>query len=123
MSIKILGQTKGPGADATDVVYEVPAGKAAVISTIAVCNRSAAIVQYWIATVTSVERQNDPQHPETFGQPIIPDKAWIIYDAGLAANGTDYHTVGITLSTGSAVIVQCADTISINLYGEEINQT
>ena len=90
---------------ATDL-YTVPAGKEAVISTIAVSNPTTSATTYRIAVVPSGE--------------TLALKNWIAFDIPLSANTTTTLTLGLTLAAGDKIQVS-NDTanISFTAFGSE----
>lgn len=78
-------------------LYNTAANKTAVISSIVICNTSAASKQYRIAIDT-----------QTATAPAA-DK-WVAYDATLAANDTISLTWGVALSNSQFLRVSSTDT-------------
>ena len=83
MASKILGQA-APAATTDTDLYVVPAFMQATSSTLAVCNRSGSAVAYRVATRPA-------------GAAIAPQH-YIAYGTELAANSSDYYTIGMTLA-------------------------
>lgn len=105
MAFKVLGQSAPTATTNTDV-YTVPSAKAAVISTIAVCNQSASTASYRIAV-----------RP---GGAALATQHYITYDASLPAKSSDFLTIGISLATTDVVTVYVSATgISFSLFGDE----
>jgi hypothetical protein len=102
---KILGQITGSLSDQT--VYTVPAATSAVVSTIAVANRSTSANSYRIGVVPSGD--------------TLADENYIAYDVYIGGNDTATITVGVTLATGDFVQVYGNDTGSFSLFGTEIS--
>jgi hypothetical protein len=103
----ILGQVAPAAASAT-VLYTVPAGKDAVISTIVVANRTATGTAFRIAVLPSGAATIEPQH-------------YIAYDVSLGGADSTTLTLGITLSAGQGVRVQAISAdVSFTAFGTEI---
>ena len=103
---KILGQS-APSATTNTTVYTVGSGKSAVVSTIAVCNRSSTSASYRIA----VSATGTPGNAE-----------YIAYDAVVAGNDTAFITVGVTIeATKNIVVYTSAATVSFSIFGSEIS--
>jgi len=103
---KVLGQS-APSATTDTNVYTVGAGKQAVVSTIAVCNRGATSATYRIAI--------------RVGGSALSNEEYIAYDATITANNTVMITVGVTLGAGDIVTVYASNAnLSFNLFGSEI---
>jgi hypothetical protein len=104
MPYKVLGQL----ASTTSAValYTCPASTETVISTITVCNRSAASKTYKI-----ILRPDD----ET-----LADKHYIAFDVPIAANDTVALTLGITMDASDKIYISAADTnLSFSAFGSE----
>lgn len=105
MAYKVLGQL-ACAATTAETVYTVPSGKAAVVSTITVCNRTAAAVTYRIAV-----------RP---GAATLATSHYTHYDVALPANSTDHFTLGITLAATDVVTFYAsAASLSVSLFGDE----
>lgn len=105
MAYKVLGQS-APSATTNTDVYSVPSAKSAVVSTIAVCNRSAVAVAYRLAVRPAGA--------------TIANQHYLVYDAALAANSTDLITAGITLATADVITVYAATAnLSVSVFGDE----
>lgn len=105
---KILGQVAPAATTETDL-YAVPDSKAAVVSSLVVCNRSTA------ATFrVSI----------SYGGQPTANKDYQFYDLAIAANETFVATIGITLSNLDEVRVYASSAnLSFSLYGAEFDQT
>ena len=107
-SAGILAQVNPTATTLTDA-YTVPAGKLyAVISTITVCNRSAAATTFRISVAKAG---------------IADDvKQYIVYDSELPENASLPWTLGITLSVTDVLRVYVANaTVSFNVFGVEVS--
>jgi hypothetical protein len=103
----VLGQV-APLATTSTVLYTVPAGKDAVVSTIVVANRSASAGTFTIAIVPSNVAPSEPQNFIAFNVPIV------------GADSTTL-TLGITLSAGQTIRVQASSAdMTFNAFGSEI---
>lgn len=102
---KVLGQS-APSATTNTTVYTVGAGKSAVVSTIAICNRGATSATYRLA----VSASGTPSNAE-----------YITYDAPIAANDTIFLTIGSTLeATKNIVVYASSANLSVSVFGSEI---
>lgn len=105
MAAKVLGQS-APSATTNTDVYTVPASKSAVVSTIAVCNRSGSVVTYRLAVRPAGA--------------AIANQHYIVYGAQLAASSSDFLTLGITLATTDVVTVYASSAdLSVSVFGDE----
>ena len=105
MAVKVLGQA-APAATTDTDVYTVPASKSAVVSTIAVCNRSGAVVTYRLAVRPAGA--------------AISAEHYVVYGAQLAANSSDFLTLGVTLATTDVVTVYASSAdVSVSVFGDE----
>lgn len=106
--IKILGQSN-PAATTLTTVYTVPDSKAAVVSSLVVCNQGAA-GSFRIAVIAA---------SFTAGA-----KYYNYYDVALAANDTFTATIGISLSNVDFIQVYASHAnMGFSLYGVEKDQT
>ena len=107
-SYKVLGQVL-PAANTATSAYAVPTSKQAIVSSITVCNNSAATQTYSIAVRVAGAATNDKQ----FIAKAIP----------IAPLTTITYTIGVTLATTDAVWVTSSTTgaISFNLFGSELD--
>jgi hypothetical protein len=104
---KVLGQSAPAATTATDL-YTVGAGKAAVVSTIAVTNRSATAATYRIAIRVAGS--------------AISNEEYIAYDSTVAANDSTMLTIGITLAATDVITVYASTAnLSFNAFGSEIS--
>lgn len=88
-------------------LYEVPAGRSAVISTIAVVNTATATATYRIGFDT------------TAGTPGASE--WLIYDAIAPANDTVFLTIGVAVPAGEFIrISSSANTVTFQAFISEI---
>ncbi len=105
MAKKVLGQAALAATTATDV-YTVPAGKSAVVSTLALANRGTSAVMYRVAVRPAGA--------------ALGNAHYIAYDVSLPANTSDFVTIGITLAATDVVTVYAsAATMSVSLFGDE----
>lgn len=104
---KVLAQAAPLATTDTDV-YTVGASTSAVVSTLVVCNRSAAAVTYRIAVRPAGA--------------ALANEHYIAYDVTVGANDSTTLTLGITLAT-TDVVTAYASTgdLSISVFGSEIS--
>lgn len=105
-SYGIQGQAIPAAATLTDLV-SVAAATQAVISTVVVCNESAADTTYRIS-VAKAAAADDP-------------KQYLAYDAPLKAKETFGYTLGITLNAGD--VLRCYSSngqVAFNAFGSTI---
>ena len=103
---KVLGQS-APSATTNTDVYTVGSGKSAVVSTIAVCNRSASPITYRIAIRPAGA--------------TIANQHYIAYDSSVPANDTINLTIGISLAATDVVTVYASTAnSSFSIFGAEI---
>ena len=104
---KVLGQVAPSSATAT-TLYTVGAGKSAVVSTIAVCNRSASAATYRIAIRVAGS--------------ALSNEEYIAYDSTVSANDSTMLTIGITLAATDVITVYASTAdLSFNAFGSEIS--
>jgi hypothetical protein len=103
---KVLGQS-APSATTATALYTVPAATEALVSSIAVCNRSASDATYRIS--------------------IRPDGAtlanehYLVYDSTASANDTVIFTIGITVNADDVVEVYASSAnLTFHAYGTEM---
>ena len=103
---KVLGQS-APSATTATMLYTVPAATEALVSSIAVCNRSAS--------------------PATYRISIRPDGAtlanqhYLVYDSSCPANDTVIFTIGITVNADDVVEVYASSAdLTFHAYGTEM---
>ena len=103
---KVLGQV-APSATSASVVYTVPSATEAVVSTIAVCNRSASTGSFRLSV-----------RPDGAS---LANQHYLVYDASVAANDTLFLTIGATLdATDVLEVYASASTFSFTAFGSEI---
>jgi hypothetical protein len=105
---KVLAQF-APFATTDTDLYSVPAGTQAVVSTLAVANRSASVAgAYRIAVVPSGE--------------TLENKHYIAYDVTVDAKDTALLTIGLTLGPLDKLIVRASTAdFTFNLFGVEFS--
>ncbi len=105
-TFKVLAQSNPTAATLTDI-YTVPAATSTVISTIVVCNRSAAATSFRI----SIQVANAADD----------NKQYLYYDTIIPGNDTFVITLGITLATTDVIAVYATlATLSFNVFGVEV---
>lgn len=104
--LKVLGQII-PTATTLTALYIVPVSKAAVVSSIVICNHNPTQTLFRISIAVS-GAIDDP-------------KQYIYYDLPLLGNDTFIATVGISLAAGDIIRVQSSlSLVSFNLLGIEV---
>ena len=104
---KVLGQVAPSATTATDL-YTVGAGKSAVVSTIAVCNRAASSATYRIAIRVAGS--------------ALSNEEYIAYDSTVAANDSTMLTIGVTLAATDVITVYASTAnLSFSAFGSEIS--
>jgi hypothetical protein len=105
MAAKVLGQAAPAATTATDL-YTVPSAKAAVCSTLAVCNRGATNASYRVAVRPAGA--------------TLANEHYIAYGTLLPASSSDAWTVGLTLTATDVVTVYASSAdLSFSLFGDE----
>ena len=104
---KVLGQAAPDATTDTDI-YTVPAATEAIVSTIAVANRSASSRTYRIAIRPAGA--------------TIANEHYLAFDVPITGNDSTTLTIGITLSATDVITVygSTAD-LSFNVFGSEIS--
>jgi hypothetical protein len=104
---KVLGQI-APAATTATAIYTVPSATEAVVSSIVVCNRSAASATFRISV-----RPNGA---------TLANQHYLAYDAGIAASDTMILTIGVTMDAAD-VLEGYASTgdLTFHAYGSEIS--
>jgi glucose-6-phosphate dehydrogenase assembly protein OpcA len=103
---KVLGQS-APGATTDTSLYTVPASKAAVVSTIVVCNRSTTNRTYRIAI-----RPNGA---------TLANQHYLAFDVTVGSSDSTTLTLGITLAATDVITVYTSTTnLSFSVFGSEI---
>lgn len=103
---KVLGQS-APAATTLTSLYTVPSATEAVISTVVVCNRSAADKTFRIAV-----RPNGAS---------ISDEHYLAYDVTVGASDSTTLTLGITMDATDVLSVYASTTdLSFTAFGSEI---
>jgi hypothetical protein len=104
---KILGQTAPANTNVANA-YTVPAGKEAIVSSIAVANVTNAAAVYEI-------------YVRINGAAAATSNA-LVFDASAAANSTTVIQAGITLAAGDIISVQTAtaNAITFHVFGTEV---
>lgn len=90
------------------ILYSVPSGKSAVISTISIANTAVADATYRIAIV------------DTDTTPVATD--WLVYDSTVAGNDSTFLSVGIALTATQKIkISSSANTTTFMCFISEIS--
>jgi hypothetical protein len=104
---KVLGQSN-PAATTDTTLYTVPGSTSTVVSTVAICNQSAAGLTYRLA-VRPAGATLAAQH-------------YLAYEAVLNPNDTVALTIGITLAATDVVTVRASSaSVSFSLFGSELS--
>lgn len=102
---KVLGQLS-PGSNADFNLYTVPAATSAVVSTLAICNRSNT-TQFRVAV-----------RP---GGATIANTHYLVFDQYIDQLDTLFLTLGITLAATDVVTVSANSTnLTFSMFGTEI---
>jgi len=105
-TIKTLAQSNPSAATLTDA-YTVPGSTSAVISTIAIANRSATKTKFRISVAVAGAADSNEQY--------------LYYDINIPGNDTFVATIGISLAATDVVRVYATlATLSFNIFGVEI---
>jgi len=103
---KVLAQSS-PAATTLTTLYTVPSVTSTVVSTIAVCNRSASSSSFRVA-VRPLGAALSNQH-------------YLNYDTTVPPNDTIFLTIGMTLAATDIVSVYSSSTnLSFSMFGSEI---
>jgi hypothetical protein len=104
---KVLGQV-APSATTATTLDTVPSATQAVVSTIAVCNRSASAATYRIAIRPAGA--------------TLANEHYIAYDAAITANNSTFITIGVTLGATDVITVYASTAdLSFSAFGSEIS--
>ena len=102
---KVLGQVTGSAANTN--LYTVPSATQAVVSSLVVCNRSAAAKTYRVMI-----------RPDGA---TLDNKHYIAYDVPISANDSIALTLGIALDASDVIDVYATDSnLSFTAFGSEI---
>lgn len=105
---KILGQSS-PAAATLTTIYTVPDLKGAVVSSLVVCNRTGAAVNFRVAVV------------EAGG--TIANKNYLYYDISCPGNDTFTAVLGITISNADMIrVYNTTADLSFSVFGVEFDQ-
>lgn len=106
-TLKILGQLSPSATTLTDV-YTVPALTQAIVSSIAICNRSGTPTSFRVSLAVAGDADDDKQY--------------LYYDLPILGNDTFVATLGISLGAGDVVRAYATlATLSFNVSGMEIS--
>lgn len=105
MALKVLGQSN-PAANTLTSLYTVPGGKAAVVSTLVVCNTAALDALFRIAVRVAGAGISAPQY--------------VVYEQTLPALSTITLTLGLTLAATDVLSVQANTAlVAFSAFGDE----
>ena len=103
---KVLGQ-QTPSANTMTTLYTVPAGNAAVISTIAICNQTGANAAVGIAVCPA--------------NTTVTTSQYVVKDAVITTSDTIFLTLGVTVAATDTVrVISDSANVSFNAFGSEI---
>jgi hypothetical protein len=103
---KVLGQS-APGATTATTLYTVPSATSALVSSVAVCNRSASDATYRISIRPA-------------GATLANDH-YLVYDSTASANDTVIFTIGITLAATDVLEVYASSAdLTFQAFGTEM---
>jgi hypothetical protein len=103
---KVLGQSN-PTISTSNVIYQVPASRNAVVSTLAVCNIDNTPRSFRVAVQPN-------------GRPLA-NANYISYDTWIPSNDTINLSIGMTLGSNDLVSVYAnTNNLSFTLFGSEI---
>lgn len=104
---KVLGQS-APGATTATTLYTVPSATEALVSSVAVCNRSATAATYRISIRPAGA--------------TLANQHYLVYDSEVPANDTVIFTIGITLATTDVLEVYAsAADLTFQAFGTEMS--
>lgn len=105
MAVRVLGQAN-PAATTNTDLYTVAAGKAGIISTLAVCNRDTVQITYRVAIRPAGA--------------VLAVQHYVAYDVQLPAKSTDPLTWGMTLAATDVITVYASTAnVSFSAFGDE----
>lgn len=103
---KVLGQSN-PSATTATTLYTVPSATQAVVSTIVVCNQTAASATFRIAIRVA-------------GATLAASQ-YVAYDVTVGASDSTALTLGITLGAADVITIYASTaTLSFTAFGSEI---
>ncbi len=104
---KILGQLAS-AATTQETIYTVGAGKEAVISTVAICNRAAASRTYRLSV--------NPNGT------AVADAMYLVFDATIPANDSVFLTLGLTMNELDIIqgYASAGSSLTFQAFGSEI---
>lgn len=106
---KVLAQSL-PSTNSITVVYTVPTGNSAVLSTVSVCNTS---------NINNARYRLTVQKSGT----TFESNTFIVYDAAVATNDTAFLTLGLTLGANDSLranITSGNANVVISIFGSEV---
>lgn len=107
VNYKVLAQS-APAATTETTLYTVPNATEAIISTLAVCNRSPLPATFRVAIRPAAES-------------TTADKHWIVYGATVDGSDATMLTLGLTLAAGDVIrIFSSSATMSFSIFGSEV---
>jgi hypothetical protein len=108
INYRVLGQVSPPASGLT-TLYTVPSGTQTICSTLSVCNLAGFLNTYRIAVRPT-------------GAAIV-NQHYIVYDAQVAGNDSNFLTLGLSLNSGDVLSVYTPSNsgLSFNVFGSEIS--
>jgi len=107
-TIKRLGATVVVANTDTEL-YETPAGKSAVVSSIVVCNIGATERTFRVAIV------------EATAVGSVGNKDYLYYDMSIPGNNTFVATIGATMATVNIILVRASHAeVVFSAFGSEV---
>ena len=104
---KVLGQSS-PSATTNTDLYTCASSAGAVVSTLAICNRTTTSINVRIAVRPAGA--------------AISNQHYIVYDTPVAANNTLFLTIGLALANTDVVTVYTGTAgVSFSLFGSELS--
>ena len=111
ISYKVLGQIAPGTPDTANLAYTVPAARAAVISTINICNLDTSNRAFSVAVVPSGQSVTAPG-----------TNNYIAYKTAIPTQDSIAMTVGVTLGSNDSIVVSSNNTynLAFSIFGSEV---
>lgn len=104
---RVLGQVN-PDATTNTMLYTVPTGTQAVISTLVIANLSSSLATFRIAVRPAGE--------------TLEDKHYVAYNITVGGSDSTTLTLGLTLNSSDVLTVySSSDTLAFSAFGSEIH--
>lgn len=105
----VLAQA-APAATTETLLYTVPTGKSALVSTLSVCNQAATPATFRVAVRPAADTSTAAKH-------------WIVYGATVDGSDSVFLSLGLSLAAGDQVRVYVSSaTMSVSAFGSEITK-